>query len=225
MGIVAPKVNKREPVSAGLHIARCYYMIVLGTIEKEFKGTKKKSLCIRIGWELPEIMRVFKEGDEPMPATVSKEYTLSMAQRANLRKDLESWRSKPFSPKEAEEFDLTKLLGANCMINIAHKEGKGDNAGVFYENIIGISSVPKNLPVPQPINEAFYFNYDEKFSADFVAKLPEFIRKSIQSSDEWKSLEAEGKTGTTQTSHVLDTASISEHEGNASATEVDDMPF
>jgi hypothetical protein len=70
---------------------------------------------------------------------VSKFYTLSLNEKANLRKDLESWRGKAFSDAEIENgFDIEKLIGANCYLNIAQND-KGKSV------ISAINPLPKGM--------------------------------------------------------------------------------
>ena len=42
--------------------------------------------------------------------TISATYTLSLGERSNLRKMLESWRSRAFTPEELQGFDLEKVF-------------------------------------------------------------------------------------------------------------------
>ena len=54
-----------------------------------------------------------------------------MSEKANLRKDLEGWRGKSFTESELEGFDLEKLIGSNCMLNIVYnKKGKAKISGI-----------------------------------------------------------------------------------------------
>ena len=130
-------------------------------------------------------MRVFNEDKGPQPMVISQEFTLSMHEKANLRKFLESWRGKGFTEDEAKEFDITKLLGIPCMINIIHKEAKNGN---IYANISNVSAMPKGVEAPAQINENIEFNFDEKFDEQFIDNLPDFIKDKIRSSQEYKAL-------------------------------------
>ena len=192
-GIIAKKAPPREPIPAGMYLGRCYQMIYLGTVEEEFNGNKKKAQKVRIVFELPTELKVFKDGEEEKPCAIGEEYTLSLSGKANLRKILESWRGKPFTEKEADSFDITKLLGKACMINITHVAGKGQNEGKIYEKISAITPVVKGMPVPEAINEPKYFNFGSNFDKAWVEQLPDFIKNKIKSSDEWKArMDSEG---------------------------------
>lgn len=184
MSIIAENNGiKRELVPSGNHVARCYSMIQIGTIEKKYLNEMKKVHQVRITWELPNEMRVFDESIGEQPMAISKNYTLSMHEKANLRKDLESWRGKRFSEEEAKRFDITKLLGIPCMLNVIH--GVNESSGNEYASIAGITALPKGMIAPEPINSTFELSY-QMWSWEKYNSLPEFIQSLIASSDEFK---------------------------------------
>ena len=143
-----------KPVDAGTYVARCYSMVHIGTVEQEYMGEKKDMNKVRITWELPT--ELYKTEEDEKPFSVSKEFTLSMHEKANLRKFLEGWRGKGFSEDEAKKFDITKLLGVPCMISIIHKTSK---QGKVYAEITSASALPKGLECPPQINPNFEFTY------------------------------------------------------------------
>ena len=149
----------REPIPAGNYIARCYQMIQIGNVEEIILGEKKILNKVRIGWELPLELKVFSEERGEQPLVISKEFTLSLHEKSNLRATLKSWRGKDFTEKEAESFDITKLLGVQCMLNIIHKPGTKD-PGKVYEQIAGITPMPKGVTCPAQINPTFVLSYD-----------------------------------------------------------------
>ena len=79
---------------------------------------------------------------------ISKTYTASMHEKAALSKDLESWRGRAFTDEERDGFDLKKVLGQPCLLNVIH-ENKG---GTVYANIASVSPVPKGMPVKPAVN-------------------------------------------------------------------------
>ena len=157
-------------------------MIQIGTIIDPTFQTPRS--LVRITWELPKERKVFKEENGEQPYSISKEYTISMNEKANLRKDLESWRGKAFTEKEAESFDITKLLGVAGLLNVIHKQGKNGNT---YAVVSGISPVPKGMECPPQENKTFELSYsawdDKKF-----AGLTEFIKEKMQQTAEFKSI-------------------------------------
>jgi len=93
MAITAKKSEtlERELIEAGNYVARCYRMVEIGTCDEEFLGVKKQMHKVRIGWELPTELKIFNPEKGEQPCVIDKEYTLSLADKANLKKDLQSW--------------------------------------------------------------------------------------------------------------------------------------
>jgi hypothetical protein len=62
MAINATNEGKpRELIPAGNYVARCYQMIHIGSVTENIMGEEKQLNKVRIGWELPTELRVFKE--------------------------------------------------------------------------------------------------------------------------------------------------------------------
>lgn len=180
----------RDPIPAGNYIARCYQMIEIGTVTEFIMGKQKTLHKVRIGWELPTELKVFDPSKGEQPLAISKEYTLSMNEKSNLRKDLKSWRGKDFTEDEAKAFDITKLLGAACMLNIIHRPSS-DGLKV-YDNIAGITPLPKGMTAPKAMNKLFVLSYDEWDEVKFTS-LPDFIKVKMQGSDEYKAMKNPGE--------------------------------
>ena len=177
-------LKKFEIIPAGSYPARCYSMIELGTKEETYQGVSKMVNKVRITWELPTETMVFKEERGPEPRVISKEFTLSMHEKANLRAFLENWRGKSFTEKEAEAFDVTNLLGVPCLLSITHKAATNGNT---YANISSVSLLPKGMECPEMINERQELSFDD-FKQELFDQLPEFIKEKISMSDEYKTL-------------------------------------
>jgi hypothetical protein len=130
------------PVASGMHLARLYRIIDLGTQKSEFDGKINYLHKVKFVWEV----HGEDESGKPMvtdkgePMVITKDYTLSWGEKANLRKDLESWRGRPFTEEEQRRFDLKNILDQWCMINVQHKPRQ--KGGVFA-NIVGVTPVPK----------------------------------------------------------------------------------
>jgi hypothetical protein len=188
MAIYAEKSGQiREPIEAGLHLARCYKMIFVGTVQESMvingKPTVKTLKKVRVGWEFPEMKKVFKEEKGEQPLVLEQEFTLSMGDKANLRKMLESWRGAPYTDEQAEKVDITKLLGQPCMINLTHKKSQN---GSVYEQIASVVPVPKQMKCPPQINPNYELNYDEAWSQEKFDALPDFIKDKMKTSVEYK---------------------------------------
>jgi len=186
MGFVAKDSGggnfKRVP--AGVHIGRCYSLIDLGTQLTSGQYGEKMQHKIRIGWELfgedeqgaPLTIEV--DGKE-MPMTISKNYTVSLGEKDYLRKDLAAWRGKDFTDEEAKAFDISKLVGAYCMVNVTTSETNGKT----YSNVAGLTPIPAALKNSKPAGVHAFVKFDldapdmTVFST-FHAQLQETIKKS-----------------------------------------------
>ena len=176
--------KKFEIIPAGSYPARCYSMIEMGTNEETYQGVSKMVNKVRITWELPTETMVFKEERGPEPRVISKEFTLSMHEKANLRAFLENWRGKSFTEKEAEAFDVTNLLGVPCLLSITHKAATNGNT---YANISSVSLLPKGMECPEMINKRQELSFDD-FNQELFDQLPDFIKEKISMSEEYKTL-------------------------------------
>lgn len=178
--------TKRELIPAGNYVARCYQMIHIGTVPENYQGEIKEQNKVRIGWELPTELKVFNEERGEQPLIIGKEYTLSMNEKANLRKMLASWRGKDFNEDEARKFDITVLIGKPCMLNIIHKPGVKDPS-MIYEEIATISPMPKGFTCPDQINETQLLTYED-WNGQVYEALPDFIKEKIKKSNEYNAM-------------------------------------
>lgn len=166
-----------EQPPVGTHVARCIKIIDIGTQRGEYQGkATSRRQCI-IGWELPTEMMT--EGDYAgRPFTVSRFYTASLGEKANLRKDLENWRGKTFTEEELNGFESKNILGAPCMLSLTSND-KGKT------RVTGVMALPKGMQVPAAVNQPVYFSLDEFNSATF-SDLSDGIKKLIQASPEYQ---------------------------------------
>jgi len=169
-----------DPVPEGMHHAVCYGLYDLGTHYQE--QWDKSIHKVLIQWELPE-ERIEVDKDNRrvnLPRAISKQYTFSLHSKAELRKDLESWRGKQFTEKELQGFDLIKVLGVNCMLQVIHRR---TDKGTFA-NVTSVVPLLKNMPKRQPENEPRYFSFEEHHS-NIPANTPDWIVEIIKSAEEW----------------------------------------
>lgn len=212
MAINATNESKtRELIPTGNYVARCYQMVEIGTVTESVLGVEKTQKKVRIGWELPEEMKVFKQENGEQTLVISKEFTLSMHEKSNLRLALKSWRGKDFTEEEARKFDITKLVGVPCMLNIIHIASKAD-ASKIYEQISGITPLHKSVICPLQINDNFILSFDDFDKSNFD-KLPDFIKDKIRGSKEYKEMQ--------NPNHVESVGKIE----NLSDENEDDLPF
>jgi hypothetical protein len=191
MGFVAKNSGggdfKRVP--PGVYIGRCYSLIDLGTQTTNGQYGEKHQHKIRIGWELfgedeqGNALTIDVDG-KAMPMTISKSYTVSLHEKAGLRKDLAAWRGKDFTDEEADAFDVSKLLGAYCMVNCTHTE----NNGKTYTNVAGLTPLPGALKnsKPAPVHANIKFDLDDP-DMELFATFHEKLQDAIKGSPEWRS--------------------------------------
>lgn len=83
------------------------------------------------------------------PYLVGKRYTLSLNDKSILRKDLETWRTKPFTLEQAAGFDLEVLVGVECGLLIIHKNG--NTPGKVWANVQAV--MPKLPGAPLSVRD------------------------------------------------------------------------
>lgn len=180
--------GERILAPAGTHLARCYKMIHLGTIEDSYNGESRWVNKVLVEWELPNELRVFDQAKGPQPISISKEFALSMHPKSTLRAFLTSWRGKGFTEEEAVAFDVTKLVGAACQLSIIH-EPRQKYPGEFYAKISSVSSLMKGVKAPQQINPSFIFELDP-FKVEVFNQLPDYFKGKVMGSKEYQALMA-----------------------------------
>jgi len=176
---------KRVP--AGVHIGRCYSLIDLGTQHSSGQYGEKFQHKVRISWELfgedenGEPLTIDVDGQD-MPLTISKSYTMSLHEKAALRKDLAAWRGRDFTDEEANGFDVSKLIGAYCMVNVTTSESNGKT----YSNVVGLTPLPAALKNAKPaaVHENVLFNLDEP-DLTVLKGFHEKLQEAIKRSPEW----------------------------------------
>jgi hypothetical protein len=171
-----------EPIPAGVHQAVCYGVVDIGTQpSKNSKYGPKREM--RILFELPHERGDFGEGKENLPRGISVKYSQSLSQKANLRKALESWRGRAFTPQELEGFDPKVLIGVNAQLNLVH-EDKGDKT---YVNVKAIMPLGKGQPKVAQENKSLYFSLDDQpdlSKIKYPENMPNWLKEQIAFSDE-----------------------------------------
>jgi len=180
MGIIVKKGIDMVPVAEGSHHAICYALYDIGTqFSEKFGKSAHQAIVI---WELPD-ERIDIQKDDKMvslPRAISKKFTLSLHEKSNLRKSLESWRGRSFTETELEGFDITKLLGVNCLIQVIHT--KKDNK--TYANIASIAPLYKGITPKKPENKERFFSMSD--SMEIPENTPDWIKELIEGSAEYQ---------------------------------------
>ena len=177
----APEPKKTyDPAPKGSHVARLYQIINLGTTEFEYMGEMKRSTKLRLTFELSNEMKVFKEGEEAKPLSVSREFGFSMSPRSKLRPFIESMLGTALHDKEAYNFDFDDLLGRACLLTVDHAS-KGEKT---YAYIISAAPLPKGMKAPGLYNEPVSLDVNS-ITEEQMDTLPDFLKEKMWHSEEW----------------------------------------
>jgi hypothetical protein len=164
----APQDNF-ELIPAGVYPATCIAIFDLGTQHSPTYGISERLI---VTWELAEMKTT-----EGKPITISKEYTNSLHEKANLSKDLEAWRGRAFTTDERTGgFDVFRVLKAPCQLQIIHVEKNRKE----YANISNIMALPKGSPSPTYTLTPQKFAFEDSIEPSDT--VPEWILKKIKSS-------------------------------------------
>jgi hypothetical protein len=138
MAITAAAGAKYTPCPSGTHAAVCCDVVDLGIVKSNYAGKEKKQHKIVVVWQTGETR------DDGRPFLVRKRYTLSLHEKAALRKDLESWRGVPFTEDQLQGWDVEAVIGAPAMLSVIHNAANGN----VYANVSAIMRPPKGTPIP-----------------------------------------------------------------------------
>jgi hypothetical protein len=167
------------PVPAGTHFAVCDQVVDLGKqriVSQMYGESVKHQVYIR--WQIPaERVEWEKDGQKHEgPAVIGKTYTVSLSDKANLRKDLQAWRGKPFTPDELRGFDIAKLLGVPATITVTHT----DKDQKTYANVASLGGIPKGMPKPELEGEGILYDADNMDGFERLSpKMQERIKGQI----------------------------------------------
>ena len=222
MPINVSNKTKSDPVPAGTHHAVCYGIIAVGTQPSEkFTPRQKIVVC----FEIPSERITIK--DQDLPRGISKRYTLSLNEKSSLRKDLQSWRGKPFTQEELNGFDVSKVIGSNCLISVLHS----DRAGAVYADISGISALPRQMASVRPENTPLYFNLLESIDlakktgntdVNWPSELPAWVQKICSQADEYLAFRG-GESADSPAAKTI--GKLMETQDLASEGESENVPF
>ncbi len=121
-----------EPIKEGVYGGVIINIIDLGTQRSEIFFNEARKVLFT--WELPD--ETINIDGEERPRLINKIYTCSLHEKAELRGDLEAIRVKKFTSEELEYgFDIFKMLGANCLLQIEHNDSG-------YANIVSVKTIP-----------------------------------------------------------------------------------
>lgn len=195
-----------EKCPEGNHVAVCCEIIDMGTQYSEAYGKHQRKIWL--GWEITSELR-----DDGTPHRIGKSYTLSSNEKSNLRKDLESWRGVKFTDADFGPggFEIKKVLGVGCMINVVHEEKQG---GGVYANIATIARLPKGMDSPKLSESPLFLSLEkDEYDVRVFGALSDKMQERIRTSPEWQDINAGSPTYSRQ----------DEPQGNGDVE--DEIPF
>jgi hypothetical protein len=131
------KDSDYEVAPEGLWHAVCVDVVDLGIVESKF-GPQVK---IEIRWQLEE------KDSKGRTFLIVQRYTPSLHDKSRLKPMLEAWRGRKFSAEEQKKFDIEKLIGANCQLQIIHNI---KDEGRVFANVQAVVPAPRNAALIRP---------------------------------------------------------------------------
>jgi len=177
---------------AGTHVGRIFKFMNLGTSIQLFQGQPKPypDTLVNFSFELPLELNKFTvknpdgtEEEVEKPFAISREFTLSMGNKSNLRKFVEGVIGTKLDDEEAYAFDIEQLVGMACLVTINHKKSKDGTR--TYAEVTSTAPLMKGMEVPAQFNESKILDV-KTMSLEEISALPEFLRKKMEVSDEYK---------------------------------------
>lgn len=165
-----------KKVPPGAHFAICNMVVDCG-LQEGFGGKPQHKVYLR--WEVPDERVEYEKDGRRIegPCSVGTMYTLSLSEKANLRKTLENWRGRAFTAEELKGFDITQVLGKCCQIMVTHSEdGK-------YANVTGVMGISRDqkerATKAKPENQPLAFSIEDYDERVYQA-LPNWLKEKIQ---------------------------------------------
>ena len=187
MSLIAKEsVSNFKPVPPGMHLARCFKIIDLGTQRSEWNGEVKDRHMVMLQWEVHSE----DEAGNPLitpngePMSISKNYANTLSPKSSLRLHLSSWRGRDFTSEELRGFELKNVLGVWCMVTVKASLGKD---GKEYTNVDSVNPVPaaiKAAGFPVPFSKPEMFDLSKPDMAVF-GNLNERLKAKIMAAPEW----------------------------------------
>jgi hypothetical protein len=177
MAIIAKSSGEStfKPVTEGLHQAICSAVVDLGMQPgSDMYPAPKHQVYLRFDC-VDELVEFEKDGQKQSgPARCGATYTLSLGDKSKLRPLLESWRGKKFTEQELEGFDIEKLLGVPCQVQILHSH----KAGKTYANVQTVVPWPKGVEKPAAPADAFKYSPSEHDQSVYD-RMPKWLQEKV----------------------------------------------
>ena len=150
-----------DPVPEGSHPAVCDMFVDFGLQETTGKYAGKIQHKVYLRWQIPSLRLNYEKDGQKVegPMSIGSTYTLSLHEKAALRKLLTQWRGRAFTQEELRKFDVTTVVGAPCLISVSHNP-KQD--GGVYANVDGAIKIPAGMEPPVLEGETIIYDQDNQ---------------------------------------------------------------
>ena len=160
-----------ELVPAGVHDCRCAIICDLGIVESEMYGPKHK-----LYWAFELLGKQMETEDRPFK--VGRMLNISMHPESTMRQALEQWRGRTYSSEDIAEmhgtFDIEKLLGVPCRVNVMHEQ-RGEGADKHYSPKIS-AMMPGDNTFPALESDVIFFDWDMDNADQHAELLPDWLK-------------------------------------------------
>ena len=161
-----------EPIKEGVYGGVIINVIDLGTQKKEIFFNEVRKVLFT--WELPD--ETINIDGEERPRLINKIYTCSLHEKAELRGDMEAIRAKKFTNEELEYgFDIFKMLGSNCQLQIEHNDSG-------YANIVSVMAIPNLRGTVVATSPGKTYEINDDLIPEYI---PQWIQDIIEKSKEY----------------------------------------
>jgi len=174
-----------EKHPAGWALGVCTRVIDVGTHWNDNKQKDQRKLMVVF-----ESEKLMPDGDyKDQPFLLFSNFNYSMYQNSMLCQFVEDWRGQRFeSQSQADDFDLSKLLGQKAFMNIVHNDK--------YVNIQTIGPVPDGMTPPNPVGDLILVDQDD-LNPLMVEKLSDKMKERVLNAKERKDEEKPQNSATT----------------------------
>jgi hypothetical protein len=137
MPIYSSKKKKFAPAPEGLWDGMCIDVVDKGIVPTQW-GPKHK---VQFRW----VVNAEPKRTDGKPHMISMSYNNTLDEKSNLRKMLELWRGRKFTPEELKKFDLETTLNAPCQIQVAQDMGEDGDPYAFPQVVMKARPGPRVL--------------------------------------------------------------------------------
>ena len=138
MSIIATEPKKVFPLAPeGLHPAVCCDVVDLGLQDTPWGQKPKVQLRSQTS----------ARDDSGRRFMVVKRYTLTLHEKAELRRTVESWQGKKLTEAELGGFDVESFLDQTCQLQIVHTKGSDGRHYARVQAIVPPSNEARELSV------------------------------------------------------------------------------